>query len=951
MPSVQFWMNYTIWFRDEEEWAAAISSVGTGLLKMTPREAGTRFGIPFPLIAGDQELLDKNIAYYGGFYPGQDLSFPNASGIILTDSQLTFNVPGQSEYPASPHNAPDGVFTWSGSIVRVGPGSGVIDDPPATPIAQRRWIGGRELHTTMEGGTGGGHISLDASRVVGGHGFQIRGTSITTAWLRSIVTYRPGLQPKTSWERFYIRVRKLPLVNPQGIWRCLGFNLANCGFGIKLTTAGDLHGYNSQSLVDNDAGTIFTPDIDTWYRVDLFLRYDNVLPGKIKIHINGTLVYSFTAAGVGMGANQYHTQSEIGPWTGVFDHNCEVDFDDWICADLPGNVDPISLTFLDENYSVDWLLGSHVKLQYGLSAVHTSWTPAGAGIGPLNQALAPLTRIATSELTSATSGATITVESDALPQTELEANIFGAVAAIVSTWGTNSGNTDGQLGYMKAGAAAVLATIDQSTTQHASTVAYLPSGMIFPDEIAPWSLVHTKSVNTDVDKTFMLLSIVEYIGTWGSEDDPFYEDLVPRIGWLHNAKYFNTQYVLPSKPAIAVFAVGATYVGNGTYQEIELPDACHFLFIRGVASGATNIIYFGAGLSPHTNASDTAVPNCRMWYDELDGKFKFSVTGTTELNANGATYQYIAFCDPGMRFNLCGVYSHSTGISSPQANPLIATDFTANGGFVQVEMLDVASSLIGLWFRGPGTPSTQADPLQGIARLASGMTFGTGVLNSYTGLHSPATSTGGSVCNYSLWRTADSNGLCPNVMIQIVSYIGNGVASRVITLTPTSLRYPLFILVVPAGGATASYYRDPSHAGANSSTIGSTANAASGIIAAGIDTITVGINLNTNLIPYNVFVICGDTAGMNNGIFWPSYCAGPDVWEEPDPVDGDINIVTDGGLILGGDSPLTLLKDVSGIYTLVKDLHHDELIDRQPGQASIDTKIPDPIFKTGYLGG
>lgn len=57
------------------------------------------------------------------------------------------------------------------------------------------------------------------------------------------------------------------------------------------------------------------------------------------------------------------------------------------------------------------------------------------------------------------------------------------------------------------------------------------------------------------------------------------------------------------------------------------------------------------------------------------------------------------------------------------------------------------------------------------------------------------------------------------------------------------------------------------------------------------------------------------------------------------------------GIILGAVTPLTLLRDVSGVYTLIKGKRVDTLQDRQPGQTSIDVEIPDPTFKTGYIGG
>ena len=164
-------------------------------------------------------------------------------------------------------------------------------------------------------------------------------------------------------------------------------------------------------------------------------------------------------------------------------------------------------------------------------------------------------------------------------------------------------------------------------------------------------------------------------------------------------------------------------------------------------------------------------------------------------------------------------------------------------------------------------------------------------------------------------------------------------------------------MVVPATNGSANVlYRDPSHTGTQSSAFGTgVVQAVNGITAVAVDQITVGSLINTNLVPYFVFAICGDTAGMNNGTYFSTYCAGADGAGDPYTAPslplGDINITGDGGLILGGVAALTLIKDASGIYTLVPNQFFDHLIDRQVGQTTIDVKIPDPTWKTGYLGG
>jgi hypothetical protein len=357
MATVQYYMNYVIFFSDEADYQFAVSVANSNLLALAPRAAASLFGIPFPYPSGDMSTIPKGIYFIPPFTPGAQFFFPNATGIFVDDNVLTKTIPGQAGNPPSIFPAgPDGLFTWSGNIVKSA-GAGISADPPLTGISQRRFIGGRELALLNEGGASGifdSNYSLDASRVIGGAGFFTRGTAEAGAWLRSISEYRTGLTPATSWERFYFRARKLPISVDSGMWRCRGLPSAAAGFGIKLRTAGDVHGYNiNATSVETDAGTIFTPVLDTWYRVDVLLKFASGggTSGRIKIFVNGELVYSFTVTnGVGMNQNTSHNQTNFGQWVSSNDSTCEIDFDDWINADLPANVDPDTLDFIDDNF-------------------------------------------------------------------------------------------------------------------------------------------------------------------------------------------------------------------------------------------------------------------------------------------------------------------------------------------------------------------------------------------------------------------------------------------------------------------------------------------------------------------------------------------------------------------------------------------------------------------------
>src|SRR5215831_2861802 len=972
MAGLTYYMNYTIFIRDPTLYSFAVGLAGSNILQMAPRTAAAQLGIPFPYPSGNIDTIPIGIFFYTPFVPGQQFLFPGPTGIFVDDTVLSQVIPGQAGNPASIWPAgPSATFIWSGNIVKMG-GAGLSSNPPPTAIARRRWIGGREIGSFGEGGQTISNFNMlrDSSRTMDGFGWCIRGNSTTLAWNKNVADTIPAFAPANSWERFYFRLRAVPSGQDVGLWRCHGTPNTECGCALKiLQSTGNVHLFSlNNAAAQTDQGTVFQPVIGTWNRIDIFLRYTTSDPngGRIFIFLNGTLVKTFTdLSSNNMNANTAHTFSELGKWNSVAELECEADLDDWMCADLPGNVDSSTLNFLNTNYSIDWLLGSHIKNYPAISASQTNWAPTGAGVGVANQNPSVENRLGTSQLASTTSGATFEVLTGALLQSQSDSlgQVMGAVAAVVSYQNLNAAGTDGTLGYRKAGAAATLTSINQLAAEANQFVTYniaTANPVFIPDEIAPWSLTHVKSADANNDQGFELVTSIEYIGVWGPEDDPSFNFPVNRLSFTHNCRYANTPWgYFGSQPSAPVYAIGGTYTGNGTYQEFTLPTACNFLWIRpvlaGTAGGSKGI---SGGILSNLGATARVIPNVQMFYDFTNQLFKFSVTGgaNSGVNENTVQYQYIAFCDPGMRFNLSGAFSHGSGTSTPKVNLLIANDFQPDFGLVQSNCIANQVNTTGLWSRGPGSTLNNATPLDATALEANGFTMSTGILRTFSRMHSGGD--GNPPYCYSLWRMQDSgpSGCLSNVMIQVLTYTGNGTSPRNITLTPTSGRFPLFTLVSPASAGGTSYMRDPSHTGTNSSDVQATALLTNGITAVGIDQITVQSGLNANGVVYNVFVICGDSAGNNNGTFNPYYCAGDGPYIPPTLPQG-VSVLGNGGLTLDGTTPQTLLKDISGIYTLsgptssIPTQRHDTLYDRQTGQPNVNVAIPNPNFKTGYVGG
>lgn len=67
----------------------------------------------------------------------------------------------------------------------------------------------------------------------------------------------------------------------------------------------------------------------------------------------------------------------------------------------------------------------------------------------------------------------------------------------------------------------------------------------------------------------------------------------------------------------------------------------------------------------------------------------------------------------------------------------------------------------------------------------------------------------------------------------------------------------------------------------------------------------------------------------------------------------DYTMGTDGtgkGVNVGGAAFIQMIGNPSGIYTLVPDSTHDELIERTPSVTTQDVKIPNPKIRFGYVG-
>lgn len=954
MAQIIEYINFVVYFNNPEDYAYATGLTGGPTAQLTPKEVADAFGFVDGVNFNTGGPLNPDKGMYGippygipTVAPGVEVLFPLASGVFVMWDEDDFLVPGQAGSPASIFPAgPDMLLKWSATFVLQ---NANVDtgDPDVAPVPKRRFVCGFELENSSLGGVSGDYnMSRAASRTLEGIGFPVRSNLNQNISISTSLYVTPE-NARKSWERFYMRV--LTIGNEEAtVWSCYSSPQPLNGASITVNDAGD--GTCLFTVYNRDVGTLISVGtfiLSTginFHKFDILINFGSggITTGRLRVYVDGQLAVDATLpAGDGIGTNGTHAGSSIGINDVAATNGWEYDLDDWHDAEIPNIAGVESLT------SIDWLVGTHAQLQ------KVDTVSPGTWVGPeqaVNQMLISGRVAATSQLTSSTSGDTIEGVTDADDAVDsiysgLGTYICTAALRAVSFALRASTLANAQLGYKLAGGSAVLSNVSINTSGSYDNVFYPGTGVdILPATIVPASAVFVHPADS-VQIILRALGLeVQYVGIWGTGDGIN----LPDIYYQHNAAYPTiAQAFLGPVAGPTLFAVeGGTYVGNDDVNTITIPLPVHFLYIRPVGTAEPGCFRFGGGISSHAgfSAPIRSDMNVRVDFDPITQTTTFTVTGTSiQNNSNGVTYQYIAVCDPGYRFCISGAYIH-VATETAAINPLLLSDsgYTPSGGFLVREIFttDINSQVM---FKGVGHTGTIGNNVSG-AVLSNLGEFGDGTWISGTDAQE---SSQGQV-NYCFFRPGDN---CDNRMFYFTSYTGDGNNPRVITFSPSTGRYPLMVYVQPHDAP--SVVRDPSDVGTSSRIFSSgTAIPANGISACGLDSITVGSQLNANGIIYDVFVILGSDSGMDNGTYFPGLCDTTPLVDDPPPVViPDIDIITDGGLVLNGTTPITLLKDASGIYTLVKDLHHDELLNRLPEQDDVDVKIPDPTFKTGYVGG
>lgn len=850
---------------------------------------------------------------------------------------------------------------WNGIFLSMGGHLQDPDDPPTEAMQTKHFISGFELphggegasfFTTPEGNFSGQaeHYCKDASRTPDGIGCAMRNSSVVIA-----DHDMPGTGVSSSWERIYLRLRRAPTT---GTIPTVFLQYVLTGglfvISLRINGTGQIEIWTGTTFGTQALRGLFAFGENIWRRLDILLTLTNESPGPgteaaLEIFVDGAVAFSATALHLSAASNQRHTSNRLG---GVAANNMELDIDDWFGATRP----TLKTGF-------DFLFGSHCQLHgaksFGTGHNGAAWTGNDYRTLMQNPVFA-----GQAELASSTSGARaeLATDWDGNPDGPIALlRQVGVNAFIVGIASTRAGGAvTATLGWRIGSGGDVLAAITELTALDGNhKISNLMAGLTdIPelDTLEPVTTIYTKS--TDVSTSTLKLMLVEALclGSWGPEDDEDSDGpgLTDALG-IHNGPFITSFLGREKPPPINTIAIsGKTYVGNGTGQDVSIDmPAVHFLWIRHV-TGAGGSFWLSSLLGPHDNFSDkTIAVNAAVRVKaEDDGTTTIQITGSNaDSNQLGETYQVIAICDIMSRMMLNGAFRHIDATAND--NTYFDPNFITEGMLIQRESLHSAGPVVACYWKGPGNAANNGSPLNA-AETGNVATFtGAGEFQSRSTIQNVAD------CNtgYCALRHTDDSGV---LYCAITSYVGDGTASRDIALALNGRR-PMFGLVVPMNGAA--YFRDPSHLTDTSSQASSFGiPTGTRIIGGGIDKIIVGLSLNTLGITYSVWVVPGGTDAGNGGwatndtvmlgeTGWdaPGFPDSPIYLPAPADIPADIAIVGEGGLTIGGSPGLTLLKDISGIYTIVPGKTDDTVYDRQTGQTSLDVKIPDPKVKTGFI--
>ena len=910
MATSRFWLDYTIWLPDPAQVATLQQAsslmqvypypatgafrrvfgsgqvvnvsgftlngqqISTGEFLASPEFAASYYGATLQLTPTSRILppmitsawFGKNDANGHSF----DLSVPHFHierggwfGINwLFGDDIFYYWRGTYQY-APPWDSVDGDGNPAPTPINPGTGTPIVTPDPTVP---RLWIEGWENPLDGDEGSvsGNGGFSRDASRHVDGFGFRVSSQAVKK-------THQPaesntGYTTTSMWERFYFRIRILPS-GTFNFWRITGATSGNAGLIAGITADSKLALYNcSAADVRTLIGTTPALEADRWYRADILYEYGT--GAYADVYIDKSLVITSASFGSsGLGQAQDLASSNIGD----IDSNVAtldpcLDFDDWIGAEVPAN-----------RNGLDWHNGSKVQRIIGNAFGPTNGTWAGDIRMTMNRSAVD---VSATGMTSATPLDRLELDVDVEGLLRSQRGYVGVPAVLVSRHGRRVGGAGGhgKLGYTTNGGADVLATIIETGGNLWQSVMFRPTpGEFWPDLIS-MQLLFEKANDGDTGSLVALTATAEILGVWGPEDVADTNTDLPvayaQRSRIHNAPYPESPWAQSlTAPISPVAVVSGTYIGTGAGKDLTFSFPVTWLFIRRVTTLAPGTHWWTTKIAGKNGHSELITPEAPVLVgndptyvgsaSSADPEFRYRVRiagGLTGVNNSGDTYQYIAFCDPGMRFCIAGCLLNNRD-SIDAVTHLIDGGFTPEFGFFASDEPSGSNGNVGEWFKGVGHAAATVSPLNG-AETANAATFGAATITTQSALHN----VNAVQMPFIVFRHDDGSedvGI-PRVVRQF-AYTGDGVAARTLSVNLGGMR-PVWAMVVPHNAAAV--FRDASHTTTTSSTMGLTSYTnvpANGITGGGIDQLSVAIALNALGVDYDVLIFPGGTTAGNGG--------------------------------------------------------------------------------------
>jgi len=895
MANKTHFLQYYVHLDDKAVYDAAEASVAASagwLVDVAPDTVAATYSATI-VIPGPSQFFDPPCLTSGYF--GENFNYPRNVGTFTRKSGGWFGIHALF---GDTHT-----YRWSGDFTYAGtpPGESEIpSEPSLVAMPTRLWVEGFENNAGSGSLSGNAYdlYSPLASRHQGGYGMACRGGAVHTC--QHAATESGHAAVDRAWERLYVRLR-VPPTSSQTFWQTAGAISSNAGIRLRFTLSGQIEMVNSDAVgAFSTIGTSSALTLNRWYKLDILYRTGASPNSFAKLYIGGVSSISITggslpaATGLTQVQNVASSTVSSGQASG---HGGSWDIDDWIGCELPlGGANPNLFP------QRDWNTGSKVVPLYGKAAAASNGADfAGPGGADANDWRFTTQRPAISTLiqglTTTVASPRLAVVSQADRAIDLDPMNRGLVSASIGAVAIKlaRGANDRLYGLKLPGAGEVTvgATQNEPTTIASSGRGRLvhTGGLLDPvTPMATTELSYTANSTAASSKTvYNLIAQVECVGNF------YIEDYVPQTGdpssmaeafpkhWfndLHQWPFADGPHATFGQAVPSIVVTHArTYVGNGKSQTLAFRVSPTWIFIRNTATHEQTSWYVASGTgrtSVHEATRSSSIPRVYIdpnftaaAEDQQSQQTLVTIAGNNvAINANGVTYNIIAWCDPGQRFSECGaLWEHGSGPVSERLTTLNNDEFLPECVFLQREQSGNATTS-SLLMKGLGLATQQAN-LVNAASIAAAFEMRTGVLATPTGSGLYASSW--IQQTFLAFRRDDGSADAGiKYVMQLASWTGDGAASRTITLGPATGRRPMWAIIVGSNGVAR--IRDASHTGTTSVNIASDTNdATTGITGGGVDSISVGSVLNTNAVLYECFVFpgCNATAG-NNG--WGVNC-------------------------------------------------------------------------------